>query len=94
MMKKSILKIVVLCSIIILGGFLSLNYFGPILIVHGDNDKRINIKYGKINYQHIASIQKEFVEVHNATHLNVWRVGGKSYLNKVFTFLDEHKKSE
>ncbi|WP_296381388.1 alpha/beta fold hydrolase [Winogradskyella sp.] len=60
----------------------------PILIVHGNNDKRINIKYGKANFSKIKSSKKEFVEIKSANHLNVWQVGGEEYFNKVLKFIN------
>jgi esterase/lipase len=62
----------------------------PILIVHGNDDKRINIKYGKDNYSKIQSVDKEFIEIDNANHSNVWKVGGEKYFDKVLMFLDKH----
>ncbi|WP_196889342.1 alpha/beta hydrolase [Aureivirga sp. CE67] len=63
----------------------------PILLIHGDEDKRINIKYGKENFSNIISSKKEFLKVDGANHLNVWKVGGEAYFEKVFSFL-EYKK--
>lgn len=61
----------------------------PILVVHGNQDKRINIAYGKENFNHIKSTEKEFIEVNNANHINVWKTGGDEYLLKVKLFLDK-----
>lgn len=60
----------------------------PILIVHGDKDKRINIKYAEENFKEIKSQQKEFMKIENANHLNVWKVGGEEYFIKILTFMD------
>lgn len=65
----------------------------PVLMVHGSNDKRINIKYGKANFQNLNSNNKQFLEIENATHLNVWKVGGEAYLNQVFKFLKRVNKN-
>lgn len=62
----------------------------PILIVHGNKDMRINIKYAKENFENIISKQKEFIEIENANHLNVWRVGGNEYFNKTDKFINEY----
>lgn len=61
----------------------------PILVVHGNQDKRINIAYGKENFNHIKSAEKEFIEVNNANHINVWKTGGDEYLLKVKSFLNK-----
>ncbi len=63
------------------------NITQPILIVHGNKDKRISIKYGKENFAKIASKEKKFVEIKNANHLNVWQTGGDDYFEKVMTFI-------
>lgn len=62
----------------------------PILLVHGNKDKRINIKYAKENFERIESKEKEFIEIENANHLNVWKVGGKEYFEKVMKFIEEN----
>lgn len=62
----------------------------PILLVHGDKDKRIDIKYAKENYRNIQSEEKEFIQIKNANHLNVWKTGGDEYFNKVIEFIEKH----
>jgi dipeptidyl aminopeptidase/acylaminoacyl peptidase len=64
----------------------------PILIVHGNKDNRINIKYGKANFQKIKSLNKEFLEVDSANHLNVWQTGGEDYFIKALNFLEKQTK--
>ncbi|MBC3847984.1 alpha/beta fold hydrolase [Winogradskyella echinorum] len=61
----------------------------PILVVHGNEDKRINIKYGKANFSAIPSKHKEFIQIDSANHSNVWKVGGETYFNRVLKFLDD-----
>ena len=58
-----------------------------ILIVHGDQDRRISIDYGRANFEAISSKNKSFIKVEDANHLNVWQVGGAAYLDKVQSFL-------
>lgn len=60
----------------------------PILIVHGNKDKRIDIKYAKANYAKIPSDKKEFIEIDGANHLNVWSVGGDAYFTRVLQFMN------
>lgn len=62
----------------------------PVLVVHGDQDQRINIAYGQENFAAISSPDKQFMTVSGAGHLNVWDVGGDEYFNTVFKFLDQH----
>ncbi|MCU4164736.1 alpha/beta hydrolase [Carboxylicivirga caseinilyticus] len=68
------------------------NVYQPILMVHGTKDDRIKIDYGRKNFEHLASDDKEFLEIPDANHLNVWRVGGVPYVTKIFGFLDANKK--
>ncbi len=66
------------------------NIHQPILLVHGQNDRRINIDYAKSNYQSLGSKDKTFIEIAGADHVDVWEVGGKEYIEKVFTFFLEN----
>lgn len=61
-----------------------------IIIVHGNKDRRINIKYGRENFSKISSTDKEFIEIKNANHLNVWEIGGDKYFEKVISFMDKN----
>jgi len=60
----------------------------PILMVHGTDDNRIDIKYGRDNFSKIPSADKEFMAIDAANHGNVWKVGGTAYFDKVLLFLD------
>lgn len=60
----------------------------PTLMVHGSSDKRIKIEYGKANFKNLKARNKKFLEIENATHLNVWQVGGDQYFEQVFNFLE------
>lgn len=61
----------------------------PILIIHGNKDKRINIKYAKANFANISSSDKTFMEIENANHLNVWKIGNDEYFKRVFDFINK-----
>lgn len=61
----------------------------PILIVHGNADERINIKYAKKNFSKISSTEKEFIEIDSANHSNVWMMGGDKYFDRVLQFMNE-----
>jgi dipeptidyl aminopeptidase/acylaminoacyl peptidase len=69
------------------------NIYQPILLVHGNIDERINIKYAKANFSKIPSQQKELLEIDNAKHADVWKIGGDAYFDKVLKFLNEHSNS-
>ena len=62
----------------------------PIRIVHGEEDRRINISYGKTNFEELSSRDKEFIEIKGANHVSVWEVGGKKYFEKIFDFIEEN----
>ncbi len=64
-----------------------------VLIAHGAEDIRINIKYGKKNFSVIPSFQKTFVEIPSANHLNVWDLGGRQYFDKVYGFIQKNTQS-
>lgn len=62
----------------------------PILLVHGNEDVRINIKYAHQNYKNLPlETQKYFLEIKGAHHLNVWEIGGDAYFKKVFKFIEK-----
>jgi pimeloyl-ACP methyl ester carboxylesterase len=60
----------------------------PVFMVHGDHDKKIDIKYGKANFNALKSKKKKFVTVPGASHVSVWQDGGEDYFNMVFHFID------
>jgi pimeloyl-ACP methyl ester carboxylesterase len=59
-----------------------------VLVVHGDKDQRINIKYGRENFDNISSEYKQFLTIENAAHLDVWKVGGDEYFEQVLEFIE------
>lgn len=59
----------------------------PVLLVHGDTDKRIDVKYALENYTSMSSVQKYWLVVEGAGHLNVWEIGGERYFEKVLDFM-------
>nr|WP_319397645.1 alpha/beta fold hydrolase [uncultured Carboxylicivirga sp.] len=68
------------------------NITQPIIIAHGDIDDRIKIEYGRLNFKNVASLDKQFIEVKNANHVNLWQVGGDKYKSQIFKFLERHAK--
>ncbi len=61
----------------------------PILLVHGTQDRRISIEYARENFAQLKSSQKEFVEFEEGNHLNIWKVGGEGYFERVVGFWEE-----
>jgi uncharacterized protein len=59
----------------------------PILMVHGDQDERIKMAYGQLNYANLASTDKEWYTITGGDHSNVARIGGVAYEQKVVSFL-------
>jgi len=66
------------------------NIVQPILIVHGNKDRRISIEYARNNFSKIQSQEKEFIEIENANHLNVWKTGGDKYFNRAIKFITKN----
>ena len=65
----------------------------PILLVHGNMDERINIKYARENFSKIPSTQKELLEIDTAKHADVWKIGGDDYFKKALSFLNAQSKT-
>ncbi|MDW7693648.1 alpha/beta fold hydrolase [Flammeovirgaceae bacterium SG7u.111] len=60
----------------------------PVLVVHGIEDRRISIAYGRQNFENLKSEKKEFLEIPKAGHMNVWKVGGDEYFEEVLRFVE------
>jgi len=67
------------------------NITQPVLMVHGEKDQHINVAYGKKNFSHLAGSNNELILLKEATHTNVWNVGGDEYFKKVLNFIDQNK---
>lgn len=59
-----------------------------ILMAHGVDDKFISIKYGKENYEALVAKNKQFIEVPQAGHNDLWQVGSNAYFDSVFYFIE------
>lgn len=68
------------------------NITQPIMIIHGTDDARISIEYGKEIFKNLGSTQKEFIEVKNAGHLNVSSVGGDQLRNQIVEFINSNSQ--
>lgn len=64
----------------------------PILIAHGEKDKRIKFEYGKLLFNNLKSIDKKFIPIKNAGHLDLNKKGGDDYKNTINAFLIKHSK--
>lgn len=65
----------------------------PVLIAHGDADKNISVKYGKLLFENLRSKNKELVIVKGGEHFGLFETGGKEYKNKVFDFIENSLKN-
>ncbi len=66
----------------------------PILLVHGSEDKKIDIKYAKENFQSIKSTKKELLKLDKAGHLNLWKIGGEAYFEKAVDFIANNSDNQ
>ena len=56
-------------------------------MVHGNQDKKIDLSYGEENFLALKSQQKQFLEIEGAGHNNVQVIGDSFYTNNVNRFL-------
>lgn len=64
----------------------------PILIAHGTKDKNIKFEYGKMLFENLKSIDKEFIAIENGGHFDLSEKGGDKYQNSITQFLINHSK--
>ncbi|MBI3259050.1 MAG: alpha/beta fold hydrolase [Ignavibacteriae bacterium] len=57
----------------------------PVLLIHGDADEKINIRYAHRIFDNLHS-PKEFYTVHNAGHENLRVMGGEEYTRRIHEF--------
>ena len=60
----------------------------PVLIVHGNNDNKINPVYANELFLGLASNNKRILIIPGASHLDVWNKGGVGYFAEVDKFLN------
>jgi len=60
----------------------------PMLLVHGTIDESILIAQGKRNYQALKTTQKQFWEIPNGGHKNLWEIGGVFYYERLVQFME------
>ena len=62
-----------------------INFKGKILLIHGDKDEKINIKY---HYEILKNgFAIESLVLKGAGHNNLRKIGGKEYINKILFFI-------
>jgi len=65
------------------------NITQPILMVHGEQDANINIKYAHENFSVLKSEKKRLISVPDGTHGNIWALGMGEYTREVNNFIHE-----
>ncbi|MCB0523228.1 MAG: alpha/beta hydrolase [Saprospiraceae bacterium] len=65
----------------------------PVLVMHGDQDDKIPMSFGKHNFDAIPHENKEWVSVSGARHNNLWETDGKHLQTVLYEFLDKRKAS-
>ena len=63
----------------------------PVFMAHGDADERIPLAFGRINFEHLASAQKEWHTVRGAGHNGIWARGGAEYRAAMLLFLEKQR---
>jgi alpha-beta hydrolase superfamily lysophospholipase len=66
------------------------NITQPVMIIHGLSDEHINSKYGKLDFDNIASVHKFWYPIAGGTHTNLAEVGGKKLDDKIKSFLSTY----
>ena len=62
----------------------------PVLFVHGDQDDRVSVDYGRRNYRSLAARDKELYIVEGAGHLNISEIGGTVLDEKIHGWINTH----
>lgn len=62
-----------------------------IIMVHGENDKRISIDYGLKNYNNLRSENKRFIRIKDAGHLDLWQKAGTNYFKDILSLIETDK---
>lgn len=63
----------------------------PMFMAHGDADERIPLAFGRINFEHLASAQKEWHTIRGADHNGIWARGGAEYRAAMLRFLEKQQ---
>jgi len=67
------------------------NIHCPVMVIHGDRDSIIPIRFGKVLFD-LANEPKEWFSIVGANHNDLTWVGGKGYLETIDAFLRRHLK--
>ena len=64
------------------------NITQPVLIIHGDEDKKIRFEYGREIYEKLAGPKKEWLPVAGGDHFNIWPDHRALVTEKIEAFLN------
>ncbi len=59
----------------------------PLLVMHGDADRTVPIELGREVFEAAASVDKHWVSVPGAGHIDLWEVGGEALHRRFDEFL-------
>ena len=62
----------------------------PILLAHGEEDKKIDIKYGKEIFKVLQNKNNKFISIPKAGHSNLKATAGDNYIKEVILFIDKN----
>ncbi len=65
----------------------------PVMVIHGTSDERIDSKYGKLDFDNIASAHKFWYPVAGGKHSNLAMAGGKKLDDKIKSFLNQYLRT-
>ena len=65
----------------------------PILLIHGNQDPKVNVKYSEQLFEAATSQNKQLYIVNGANHDNVDQIGGSTYRERVLNFLEKWANS-
>ncbi len=66
----------------------------PILMIHGEKDRKIKLEYGKEVFEVLKSEHKEFLPMKDAGHLDVLEKGGRNLEMRLVNFYKKNLKDQ
>ena len=62
----------------------------PMMIIHGNQDQKISVSYGKQVFENLHSLQKEWYPISGGNHNNLRNIGGAEYEHRIITFFKKY----
>lgn len=60
----------------------------PVFMSHGDADEKIPFAFGRVNFEHLASVHKQWYTIAGGHHRQVAKAGGEAYFEAIMRFID------